>query len=60
MPEDPRQAYITGVDFPATKLDLIKAAAANGAPQELIENLQAVEAEQFHTAEEAHAALALS
>ena len=57
MPEDPRQTYITGVNLPATKLDVIKAAEMNGAPQELIEDLQAVEAEQFQTAEEVHAAL---
>jgi len=40
------------VKFPATKLELIDAAADAGAPQELIERLQALDREQYESREE--------
>jgi hypothetical protein len=39
--------WLEGVDFPATKLALIDAAADGGAPQDLIERLQQLEREQY-------------
>jgi hypothetical protein len=40
-------AYLEGVDFPATKQELIEAADQAEAPQEVIEALQAADGEQF-------------
>ena len=40
------RAYLAGLDFPASKLDVIAAAEANGAPQELIERLQQLDGER--------------
>jgi hypothetical protein len=39
------------VTFPATKLELIDAAADSGAPQELVERLQQLSREQYESAE---------
>jgi hypothetical protein len=44
--QDPRQ-FLGGLDFPASKLDAIATAEANGAPQEFIESLQALDQEQI-------------
>ena len=41
------QRHLEGVDYPASKQDLIAAAESNGAPQEVIEALQSVEKERF-------------
>ena len=41
------QRHLEGVDYPASKQDLIAAAESNGAPQEVIEALQSVEQERF-------------
>lgn len=41
------QKHLSGVDYPATKQDLIAAAESNGAPQEIIEALQSADKEQF-------------
>ena len=38
-PEDTTQ-YLEGVDYPASKEDLVSAAERNGAPYELIERLR--------------------
>jgi uncharacterized protein DUF2795 len=40
------------VTFPATKLDLIDAAADGGAPQEVVERLQRLSRERYESAEE--------
>jgi hypothetical protein len=45
------------VTFPATKLELIDAAADGGAPQELVERLQQLSQEQYESAEELQAEL---
>ncbi len=49
MPFDPidAQKYLEGVDYPVSKQDLIRTAEGNDAPQELIEDLQALHGEQF-------------
>jgi hypothetical protein len=41
--------WIEQVEFPATKLALIDAAADAGAPQEHVERLQALECEQYES-----------
>jgi hypothetical protein len=50
--------YLEQVEFPATKEDLIDAADAAGAPQELIECLQSLDGEQFAGPEAVEAAVA--
>ena len=49
--------YLNGVEFPASKLDVIASAEVNGAPQAMIESLQRVKCEQFPSAEAVVAAL---
>jgi hypothetical protein len=39
--------YLGGVTYPASRADLIKMARENGAPQEVITTLEAVEQEYF-------------
>ncbi len=51
------QRYLKGVDYPATKDDLISTADDNDAPDEVIENLQALREEQFAGPEEVTEAL---
>lgn len=51
MPHDPDThddvpAYLAGLEFPASKLDVIATAEANGAPQDLIERLQRLDRER--------------
>ena len=41
------QKYLKGVEYPASKEELIRVAESNGAPQEMIEDLQAHGEEQF-------------
>jgi hypothetical protein len=41
--------WLEDVEFPATKHDLIDAAADADAPQELIERLQALDREQYES-----------
>ena len=43
------QEYLTGVDYPISKHELIRAAEENGAPQEMIEELQAYDGERFES-----------
>jgi Protein of unknown function (DUF2795) len=51
-------SWIDGVDFPATKEELIDAAASGtDAPQEIVERLQQLEREQYETREEFEAEL---
>ena len=44
--------FLSGVEFPASKLELIDTAADAGAPQELIERLQQLEHHQYESREE--------
>jgi hypothetical protein len=45
-------SYLEGVDYPATKDELITTAEANDAPDEVIARLQATSGEQFEDPEE--------
>ena len=49
MPFNPIEAqrYLKGVDYPASKEELISTARDNGAPQEMIDDLESVDQEQF-------------
>ena len=49
MPFNPIEAqkYLKGVDYPASKDEIISTAQENGAPQEMIDDLQALDQEQF-------------
>ena len=52
-----RHTYLSGVEFPASKLEVIAISEANGAPQATIESLQRVKCEQFRSAQAVAAAL---
>ena len=54
MTQDAREihSYLEGVDYPATKDELITTAEANDAPDEVIARLQATGSEQFEDPEE--------
>ena len=52
-----RDAYLRGVEYPASKLEVIALAEANGAPQATIESLQRIKCEQFPSAQAVAAAL---
>lgn len=41
------QKYLKGVEFPTSKDDLIRQARNNGAPEELITNIENFEDDQF-------------
>jgi hypothetical protein len=49
---DASNGWMATVSFPATKLELIDAAADGGADQETVERLQALDQEQYETLEE--------
>ena len=49
--------YLRGVEFPASKLEVIAMSEANGAPQTTIESLQRIKCEQFPSAQAVAAAL---
>ena len=49
-------AYLRGVEFPASKLEVPTIAEANGAPQATLESLQRVNCERFETLEAVEAA----
>ena len=51
------ESWIESVEFPATKLSLIDAAADAGAPQETVERLQQLEREQYESRDELEAEL---
>lgn len=51
------QRHLVGLDYPAKKDQLISHAELNGAPQEVIEALQALAAEQFDDLSEVRGAL---
>ncbi len=41
------QAYLGGVDYPASRGDLVSAARANGAPEDVIRQLERLSEEVF-------------
>jgi hypothetical protein len=41
------QKHLRGVDYPASKTEIVETAEANDAPQEIIEALQGMSAERF-------------
>jgi hypothetical protein len=51
------QKHLGGVDYPATKDDVVATAESNGAPQEIIEALQRTDATQFDGPDDVMAAL---
>jgi hypothetical protein len=52
--------WTDGVTYPATKLELIDAAAGGDAPQEVIERLQRLSREQYESRDELEAELTRS
>jgi len=55
-PDDAPQ-YLEGVDYPASKEDLVSAAEGNGAPEELVEMLRTLGRPSFSGPEEVVAEL---
>jgi hypothetical protein len=51
------QTHLKGVDYPASKDELISTAEANGAPQEIVEALQQVDGSEFEGPDDVMAAL---
>ena len=51
------QKHLSGVDYPASKADIVARAEENDAPQEVIEALQQIEAEQLDGPDDVMAAL---
>jgi hypothetical protein len=43
------QKYLSGIDYPARKEDLIKRAEEQGADEELLSTLNSIEDEEFET-----------
>ena len=41
------QKHLGGVDYPASKADVVATAESNGAPQEIIDALQQMDGDQF-------------
>ncbi len=60
MVEDPSEvlSHLHGLDYPASKQELIGAAEARGARQEVVEALQVLEQERFADREAVEEALA--
>jgi hypothetical protein len=54
------EEFLAGVEFPASKLELIDTAADAGAPQELIERLQQLEHERYESLAELESELGAS
>jgi Protein of unknown function (DUF2795) len=52
------QKHLKGADYPASKEELIDLAERNGAPDEVVEALQAADSEQFDGPDAVQAALA--
>ncbi len=55
-PEDTRE-YLEGVDYPASKEDLINTAEDNGAPEELLDLLGTMDRPEFSSQEDVIAEL---
>jgi hypothetical protein len=41
------QKHLSGVDYPASKADVVATAEENGAPQEIVEAIQQMDGDQF-------------
>jgi len=52
------QTHLGGVDYPASKDEVISTAESNGAPQEVIEALQRLDGEEFDGPDAVQSALA--
>jgi hypothetical protein len=52
------QKNLSGIDYPASKDEVIATAESNGAPQEIIEALQQMEGTQFEGPDDVQGALA--
>jgi len=51
------QKHLGGIDYPATKDEIVSTAESNGAPQEIIEALQGLDREEFDGPNAVQAAL---
>ena len=51
------QTHLKGIDYPASKDEVIATAESKGAPQEIVEGLQQMDGEQFEGADDVMAAL---
>lgn len=51
------QKHLGGIDYPASKADVVATAESNGAPQEIIDALQGMQAERFDGPDDVQAAL---
>ena len=51
------QKHLSGMEYPASKDDVVSTAESNGAPQEIIEALQRMDAEEFDGPNAVQAAL---
>jgi hypothetical protein len=54
---DAADGWIDGVEYPASKLELIDTAEDAGAPQEAVERLQQLQRERYETRDELEAEL---
>ena len=52
------QKYLGGVDYPASKDDLVQVARDNGAPDDVVSALESADADSFDTPAEVSRALA--
>ena len=52
------QKHLKGISYPASKQDVISTAESNGAPDDVIEALQAADTEQFDGPDDVQRALA--
>jgi len=52
------QKHLSGIDYPASKDEVVSVAESNGAPQDVIEALQALDRSEFDGPNEVQAALA--
>jgi len=51
------QKHLSGIDYPASKDEVIATAESNGAPQEIIDALQQMEGTQYDGPDDVQAAL---
>jgi hypothetical protein len=51
------QKHLSGIDYPASKDEVIATAESNGAPQEIIEALQQMDETEFDGPDDVQAAL---
>ena len=51
------QKHLSGVDYPASKADIVATAESNDAPQEVIDALQQMDGDQFEGPDEVMGAL---